>query len=746
MKIIWTILIFVLLGTLGYLPRITYAATSTPYMSEFTVPTSNSGPLAITVSANGDVWFTESNASKVAHLDPASSRIMEFPIPNKTGELWGILVSKEGTVWFTDYASGVSNYTSGGFAAGGKARIWSFDPASSVFQQRELANGSFPMRLAEDDTGRLWLTEFLGNKLGVFDPKLEEFKEYPIPTPNSGPADITISRDGRVWFTEAYANSIAVFDPLNESFREFPFQELFSPVGIALDESGRVWVADHGSSRIGVFNPTDRTLQLFPTSPPSHEYPVSLPNGLLVSAAGEVWFAEHLGNRIGRIDPRRNTLTEYDIPSPTTSDALWLAEAPDGRIWFTEYSTNKIGVIDPHIPLPFSLSISAEPLKLNQGELATATLIFTSQEPSSQRLTLFALSSSIKPNDVLVSFSSNPIDMAASEEVTVVADLQFGQDMKPGRYVLGLGAQATSGVRHSVFLSANVSVTEAWVVDPWTIALPIAAVSILAFVLYVARSRPPSRKEREPFSRVLGKHKVVVLIAGIAFTNLAAAGGGGIHLLLLNAGTRTIPFSNATLAAYGAYAFFLDLLALLFGILTAATILLAWRPRKRIAFSVLLTTIVISSAVVLAGTIQHPNPSLKCDVLIRNSVFSGGYYPATISIQAGSTVTWCNDGQSLHADTVTSDSGLFNSGTIAQGASWSFTFAEQGEYGYHSLIHFWMRGVVVVIPHAQTNSDSLITPIGFGSMLEWRSRMFETRERPIATVLRLPGHAGISIS
>jgi len=301
--------------------------------------------------------------------------------------------------------------------------------------------------------------------------------------------------------------------------------------------------------------------------------------------------------------------------------------------------------------------------------------------------------------------------------------------MKPGWYVLALGAQGTSGVRHSAFLSANVSANEAWVVDPWII------------VLYMIRRRPPSQKEREPFSRVLEKHKVALLIAGIAFTNLAAAGGGGIHLLLLTAGTRTIPFSNATLAAYGAYAFFLDLLALLFGILTAVTILLAWRPRKRIAFSVLLATIAISSAVVLAGTIQLSNPSLKCDVVIRNSIFYGGYYPATISIQAGSMVTWCNDGQSLHADTVTSDSGLFNSGTIAQGASWSFTFAEQGEYGYHSLIHFWMRGVVIVTPHTQTNSDSLMTPFGFDSMLEWGSQMLQTRERRITTMLRLPGDA-----
>jgi len=85
--------------------------------------------------------------------------------------------------------------------------------------------------------------------------------------------------------------------------------------------------------------------------------------------------------------------------------------------------------------------------------------------------------------------------------------------------------------------------------------------------------------------------------------------------------------------------------------------------------------------------------------VIKNSLFYGGYYPASFTVTATNnvaTVTWCVDSNSIHSDTVTSDTGIFNSGPIAQSASWSYTFTLPGEYHYHSLLHFWMHGTIIV--------------------------------------------------
>ncbi|MCX6347189.1 MAG: cupredoxin domain-containing protein, partial [Actinobacteria bacterium] len=60
----------------------------------------------------------------------------------------------------------------------------------------------------------------------------------------------------------------------------------------------------------------------------------------------------------------------------------------------------------------------------------------------------------------------------------------------------------------------------------------------------------------------------------------------------------------------------------------------------------------------------------------------------------GDTVTWTNNDN--HDHTVTSDSGTFNSGNIANGSTFSFTFSTAGAYSYNCSIHTSMIGTIVV--------------------------------------------------
>jgi plastocyanin len=71
------------------------------------------------------------------------------------------------------------------------------------------------------------------------------------------------------------------------------------------------------------------------------------------------------------------------------------------------------------------------------------------------------------------------------------------------------------------------------------------------------------------------------------------------------------------------------------------------------------------------------------------------YSVNVLTVKVGTTVTWSNDdpGQ-MH--TITDVDGGFDSGFIAEGETWSFTFEEPGEYEYYCLPHPWMRAKVVV--------------------------------------------------
>jgi plastocyanin len=79
-----------------------------------------------------------------------------------------------------------------------------------------------------------------------------------------------------------------------------------------------------------------------------------------------------------------------------------------------------------------------------------------------------------------------------------------------------------------------------------------------------------------------------------------------------------------------------------------------------------------------------------------NEVFIQGmsFNPGTLTITAGTTVTWTNKDGVDH--TVTSNTGLFDSGSISTNGTFSHTFTTAGTYPYHCKIHTYMTGSVTV--------------------------------------------------
>jgi plastocyanin len=70
------------------------------------------------------------------------------------------------------------------------------------------------------------------------------------------------------------------------------------------------------------------------------------------------------------------------------------------------------------------------------------------------------------------------------------------------------------------------------------------------------------------------------------------------------------------------------------------------------------------------------------------------YLPATFHVKVGQSVTWKNLDSIPH--TVTSSTGLFQSGIINKDGVYSYTFAQPGTYYYTCDYHVWMVGSIVV--------------------------------------------------
>ena len=81
----------------------------------------------------------------------------------------------------------------------------------------------------------------------------------------------------------------------------------------------------------------------------------------------------------------------------------------------------------------------------------------------------------------------------------------------------------------------------------------------------------------------------------------------------------------------------------------------------------------------------------KVEVTIAKFVFT----PSPLKIKRGTTVVWTNKDDATH--TISSDSGLFSSGSIIKGNSYSFTFEKAGTYPYICGFHLGMQGIVEVV-------------------------------------------------
>ena len=70
------------------------------------------------------------------------------------------------------------------------------------------------------------------------------------------------------------------------------------------------------------------------------------------------------------------------------------------------------------------------------------------------------------------------------------------------------------------------------------------------------------------------------------------------------------------------------------------------------------------------------------------------FQPSTLTISVGTTVFWTNNDSTTH--TITSDTGVFSSGDLPPGSSFSHTFSSAGSFGYHCSIHPSMTGTIIV--------------------------------------------------
>ena len=91
---------------------------------------------------------------------------------------------------------------------------------------------------------------------------------------------------------------------------------------------------------------------------------------------------------------------------------------------------------------------------------------------------------------------------------------------------------------------------------------------------------------------------------------------------------------------------------------------------------------------IVNGTANHCRPNLSC------------YSPFQVSVSVGDTVTWVNQDNRTHTVTTGTTNygpqGIFDSGLIKPGQSFTQFFGSVGKYNYYDKTDMWPSGLVVV--------------------------------------------------
>ena len=165
------------------------------------LPTKNSGPFALELGPDNKIWFTESIAGKIGHIDPDTKKITEFS-------------SKEGL--------------------------------------------QGPEELIFDRYNNLWIAEHTGNSISKFNPVLNTFEKIAVLNPEALPFGMVFDRYENLWFAQHVVDRIGVYDPQNNNLDEIEFPSSTTFVQfVTSDDDGNLWAVEQQSNKLAKIQLTE---------------------------------------------------------------------------------------------------------------------------------------------------------------------------------------------------------------------------------------------------------------------------------------------------------------------------------------------------------------------------------------------------------------------------------------------------------------------------------------------------------
>jgi virginiamycin B lyase len=280
----------------------------------------------MTADPKGNIWFVESREDMAVRIDPNTLELTDFVLPRGAAP-YSIASDSKGTLWIT---------------AHGIEMLLELHPDTAEVISHQPPSHGFLIHInidTVDDT--VYFCQPGANLIVSYHPK-RGFKEFVIPTPNSGPGRMDFDSKRNVWFPELYTNKLAKLDPNTAKIEEWdlPTKEAL-PAYSRVDKRDNIWVSMPMADKIGMFR--DGVWKEFKI--PTKE---SIVSSNIEDEHGMVWFTEGGwrgsagGNKIGRLNPKTGEVEELALAT-LNAQPLGMIIDRTGTIWFEQSSGGKLG-------------------------------------------------------------------------------------------------------------------------------------------------------------------------------------------------------------------------------------------------------------------------------------------------------------------------------------------------------------------------------------------------------------------
>lgn len=287
-------------------------------IDEWAVP-AGSFPHDPAVAPDGSIWYTGQRANTLGRLDPDTHSVTEYALPTPNSGPHGLVADSAGNIWYTGNAARL---------------IGRLDPTTGVVQEFSVPDSQArdPHTPILDHAGILWFTVQNGNFVGRLDPITGEIALVASRTSNSRPYGIVINSQGRPFFDLFGTNRIGAIDPGTLEIVEYVLPAGARPRRIAVTWDDVIWYTDYARGFLGRLDPGTGEVTEF-ASPGG---PTSRPYGMTSTSDGAIWYSESgvAPNTVVRFDPADGSMQSWAIPSgggvvrhmvTAPNDDVWLA-------------------------------------------------------------------------------------------------------------------------------------------------------------------------------------------------------------------------------------------------------------------------------------------------------------------------------------------------------------------------------------------------------------------------------------